>query len=492
MEIRLFSLLIWLGLSSAWAGDDVTPIDPLTGKVMVAPQDSSLSEYVTTGPPNPNPPPYTLLRYTERYTYLADPSKRTDFFDAYKYISLDKDNPESYLSFGGELRERFEYYNNQAFGVKGAKNTNYDLQRILLHTDLHVNERLRIFAQGISSLQFGGVSSLAINQNPLDLQQAFADYVFGNPNPDGNRLTVRGGRFSMTYGAGRLIATRAAPNTPLKFDGFQFIGSMGGKTKLYGFMTHPAMEEKFEVSKTNYSQTFAGIYGSTPIGGALDVNADLYYLMFKNQNAKYADGTGVENRHSMGIRLFGNKANWDYDLESVYQFGSLGVQNIQAWTVATDFGYRFLDMPWMPRLGVKADAASGTTKKGSGIGTFNPLFFKAGYFNDAAVISPANIFDVHLSMQMQPREDMNFVLGSDILWRYSKNDALYNPGGAVMLPANFGSMYVGTTAEVALQWSLTRHLVGTLSYVHIFTGKYAHQSGGGDVDFLASWLSFTW
>jgi Alginate export len=432
-----------------------------------------------------------LLRYTERYSYLAGSSKRIDIFDSYKYISLNKDNPENYLSFGGEIRERFEHYNNQAFGVTGPKDNNYDLQRILLHADLHVNERLRFFVQGISSLQFGGASSSAVNQNPHDLQQAFADYVFGNPTPDGNRLTVRGGRFSMTYGAGRLIATRAGPNTPLKFDGFQLVGSMGGTSKLYGFITHPVREDKYEISKTSYGQTFGGIYGSIPIGGRLNASADLYYLGFRNNNASYADGTGVENRHSVGFRLFGNKDNWDYDLETVFQFGTFGSKDIRAWTFASDFGYRFTNVLWTPRIGLKADVASGNRKQGGGtLGTFNPLFFKAGYFNDAAVISPANIFDIHLSMQVQPREDLNLVVGSDVLWRYSKNDALYSPGGAIMLPADFGSLYVGTTAEVAFQWSLNRHLVGTVSYVHIFTGKYVNQSGGGDIDYLATWVSY--
>ncbi|MGZ4953483.1 MAG: alginate export family protein [Methylobacter sp.] len=486
------SLAACLGMPAAWANDEVTPIDPVTGKVMVTPQDSSLSEYVTSGPPNPNPPPYTLLRYTERYSYLADPSKRSDIFDSFKYISLKKDNPESYLSLGGEIRERFEHYNNQAFGVRGPKDNSYDLQRILLHADLHANERLRFFMQGISSLQFGGESSLAVNQNPLDLQQAFADYVFGNPTPDGDRLTVRGGRFSMTYGAGRLIATRAGPNTPIKFDGFQIVGSMEGKSKLYGFITRPVMEEKFEVSRTNYDQTFDGLYGSVPVGGILNANADFYYLGFRNKNARYADGSGVENRHSVGIRLFGIKDSWDYDLETVIQFGTFGSKDIRAWTFASDVGYRFNNVPWMPRLGLKGDVASGDRKQGDGtLGTFNPLFFKAGYFNDAAVVSPANMSDIHLSIQMQPRKYLNLVVGSDMLWRYSKQDALYSPGG-INLPAADGSLYVGTTAEVALQWNLNRHLVGTVSYVHMFTGKYVNQSGGADIDYLATWLSYTW
>jgi hypothetical protein len=39
--------------------DIVTPIDPATGEVLVAPGDSALAGDVTFGPPKPNPPPYT-------------------------------------------------------------------------------------------------------------------------------------------------------------------------------------------------------------------------------------------------------------------------------------------------------------------------------------------------------------------------------------------------------------------------------------------------
>ena len=34
------------------------------------------------------PPAYQKLRYDENYSYLADPTKRTDFWDAIKYILL--------------------------------------------------------------------------------------------------------------------------------------------------------------------------------------------------------------------------------------------------------------------------------------------------------------------------------------------------------------------------------------------------------------------
>lgn len=57
----------------------------------VRPQQSSGGERST----------YKVLRYDEDYTYLRDPTQRTDFWDPIKYIALGSD-PDYYLSFGGE------------------------------------------------------------------------------------------------------------------------------------------------------------------------------------------------------------------------------------------------------------------------------------------------------------------------------------------------------------------------------------------------------
>jgi len=473
--------------------DMVTPIDPATGKVLVAPGDSALAGDVTAGPPNPNPPPYTLLRYTENYSYLANPANRTDFFDPVKYIPLNPADPASYLSFGGEIRERFEYYLNQAFGVAGPHVNYYLLQLMELHADLHVDERLRFFVEGISGLQWLGVSKPPIDQDPINLEQAFGDYTFGDPTPDGDRLPFRVGRFEMAYGSGRLVATRAGPNIPFTFDGVQFIASSNGTTKLYGFATHPVVEKGYGFDSADYGQAFWGLYGTAPVGGPLNTSLDLYYLGYHNQNANYVDATGVEERHTVGTRAFGKVSGWDYDIEPVLQFGTVGNKDIRAWTFASDSGYTLAQMPWTPRLGCKFDIASGTDKHGDVIlGTFNPLYFKAGYFDDASLLRPSNIADVHPNLQILPSDVTTLTFGSDVIWRCSNQDAVYSPAGSVELPAGLGQNYVGTTAEAAIAYKFDRHTVLTASYVHMFTGSYVEKAHGGDVNYFGTWLTYLW
>ncbi|MDE0854126.1 MAG: alginate export family protein [Nevskia sp.] len=460
----------------------------------VDPSESVLSEYVPEAAPDPNPPPYTLLRYNERYDYLADPRNRTDFFDPLKYIPLDSGDAQSYLSLGGELRERYENLHNAGFGSgPGASNQSYLLQRVTLGADLHVNQRLRFFAQGISGLQFGQQQTApAVDQNPLDIQQGFVDYIFGNPTPQGPRLTTRFGRFEMTYGSGRLVATRAAPNIPFKFDGLQLIGGAGA-SRVYAFVVHPGLENKYHLDTENGGQSFWGVYSTTPLGWRLPANVDLYYLGARYRDNRYVSGSGTELRHTVGIRGFGKAGGWDYDWEPVVQFGKFNQREILAWTLATDTGYTFKALPWQPRLGFKADVASGDSGRPSGrFGAFNPLYFKSGYFNDASIIRPTNIADLHPSVQLVPAKSLTATVATDLLWRYSVKDGVYAPPGNIELRAVSGSRFVGNTAETALEWKAGRHLTGAVSYVHLFASDAVHQANGHDVDYFGCWGTFIW
>ncbi len=119
-----------------------------------------------TAEPDVTPPPYQLNRADEDYSYLRDPTRRTDFWDFLKYIPLNA--PGSwYLSLGGEARERFEYFKNPNWGA-GPPGPGYLLQRYFLNSDLHMSEHVRLFAQIQSSLEnfrVGGVQDPSYGQD---------------------------------------------------------------------------------------------------------------------------------------------------------------------------------------------------------------------------------------------------------------------------------------------------------------------------------------
>jgi len=431
------------------------------------------------------PPAYNALRFNEDYSCLSALSNRTDWMDPIKHIPLGTNNPAWYLTLGGELRERFEGKYDPNFGIGRKEPDSYWLQRVTLLSDVHLGERLRIFAEGISGVIEGeNKPAPDVQDDPLDLQFAFADVV---PYlTEDESLTLRGGRFGMSFGSGRLIATRAAPNIPSRFDGFEAIYSrpLWAAT---AFLTRP-VEDNGGISGSDPSTTFWGLYVTHWLDAKHILGVDLYYLGILNEDAKYASGTGNENRHSFGLRVFGSQEHWDWNGEGVVQVGTFGDESIFAWTASLDSGYTW-DAKSQPRLGLKVDVASGNTGNGHQ-GTFNALYFKSAYFNDASMLRPANLVDVHPNFSANLTRDLSIDGGADVFWRYSKNDAIYAVPGYIEVPAGGNSSYVATALDVNLQWRIQRHLSFGASYVHFFTGSYVHDAGGKDVNYISTTLSF--
>src|SRR5229473_810678 len=281
------------------------------------------------------PPGYKMLRFDEDYSYLADQSSRTDWFDPLKYIPLRKDDPLWYLSFGGELRERFEGNYDPNFGIGGIGSDSYLLQRITLLADVHLGERVRFFAEGISGIVAGeSHRPPPVQQDPIDLQFAFVDLV---PYlTDDERLTLRVGRFGMSFGAGRLVATRAAPNIPFRFDGFEALYSRPG-WNVTAFLTRP-VKDSGHIDSEDHSTTFWGIYATHYFDAPRTLGLDVYYLGIHREDGKYASGIADEHRHSLGAREFAARNHWDWETEQVLQVGSFGNDSILAWTAAINAG----------------------------------------------------------------------------------------------------------------------------------------------------------
>src|SRR6266403_1071689 len=322
------------------------------------------------------PPAYKMLRFDEDYSCLTNQANRTDWFDPAKYIPLRQDDPLWYATLGGELRERYEGNYDPNFGLGGKGSDSYLLQRVTLLTDVHLGDRLRFFAEGISGIIEGESQPAPRVQNdPIDLQFAFVDVVPWLT--DDERLTLRVGRFGMSFGAGRLVATRAAPNIPFRFDGFEALYSRP-LWNVTAFLTQP-VKDSGHIDSEDHSTTFWGIYATHYFDAPRTLGLDLYYLGIHREDGKYASGTADEHRHTLGAREFGAWNHWDVEGEQVLQVGSFGDESILAWTAAISSGYTW-DAPFQPRLGIKAGIVSGDHDAANGRQeTFDPLFFKSGY-----------------------------------------------------------------------------------------------------------------
>jgi hypothetical protein len=203
------------------------------------------------------------------------------------------------------------------------------------------------------------------------------------------------------------------------------------------------------------------------------------YLGFQNDQAIYTQGTGSETRHSLGLRLWGTPGVWDYNGEVVYQWGTFGPGEIQAWTVAINAGYTWTTDRWHPHIGLSTHTASGDRDATDGdLETFNPLFPRGSYFSETAILGPRNFFNVQPSLTLAPLESVSLTLDVNWFWRLQTADGLYSPSGQLLRAADGSTArYVGSNLAVKTAWQLHRHVAITANYEHFFPGTFLRETG---------------
>lgn len=434
--------------------------------------------------PSETPPAYKPFRYDENYQYLRDPAKRGDPWDPIKYLPLSA-IPAAYLSFGGELRERFEYYSRPNLGLQGQAPNGYLLHRLLLHADLHASEYLRAFVQLGNHLSPGKDAAAPPYIDQLDLQQAFVDLRLPWSAGHDRDPVLRFGRQEMAFGSQRLVAIRDAPNVRRNFDGVRFSGAVDG-VNVDAFVTRPVQLKAgvFDDS-LDQRQAFWGVYLTAPAPVVQGGKVDVYYLGFENEQARFAAGQGAERRHTLGSRFFGSAGGWDWDWEMLGQFGTFAAQTIRAWGVSTDTGYTFDPKGWKVRLGLKADIGSGDRNlRDQTLGTLNPLFPKLAYFNQAAILGPSNVMDLQPTLSVSPTAKLKATFGYDFLWRTTTADAVYTGVGApVTGTAGQPNKFTGRQFSADLTWQVDRHIQVDLGYVHFDPARTLRAAGAHSVDF---------
>ena len=431
-----------------------------------------------------SPPPYSFLRYDEDYRYLRDPAARSDPWDPVKYVPLA--SPTTYVSLGGEIRERFESYSAANFGVPGPTSDSYLLHRILLHADVHAGDYLRGFFQIGNHIAAGKQVATPPYEDRADVQQAFVDIGMPWSENPADAPNLRIGRQEIAFGSQRLVSVRDAPNVRRAFDGVRMGGTLDA-VKMDAFITRPVQLKAGDFDdQPNHAQAFWGLYTAFPKSIVPASSIDLYYLGFENGHALYSVGTGVERRHSVGGRVFGAHGGWDWDWEALAQFGSFGDRSILAWGFSTDTGYSVPVSDWKARAGIKATVGSGNhNAHGDRLGTYGGLFPKLAYFNQAGLIGASNVMDIQPSLALSPMPRIRFTLSWDFIWRQTTNDAVYT-SAAVPIAGTAGraGRYTGSQLAFDLFWQVDRHINVNAGVVHVDVARALSTVGGHDTNFV--------
>jgi Alginate export len=435
---------------------------------------------------------YPLLREDDDWGFLADPANRQDFWDPIKYILLNGER-NWYMSVGGEARLVWEQIGNDNWGRPPIMN-GYLNQRYMVYFDVHYGQQVRTFIElksGLNSFRAGGPRP--IDEKKLDFQAGFLEVR----SPEGqNSIAFRVGRQELEYGSGRLIDVREGPNVRLSFDGLMLKGKIHS-WQIDGFAMRPDKDKPgFFDNSPDSSVGFWGLYATTPL--AHKSTLDIYYLGLDRKHAVFERGAAQELRHSIGARVSRpvstDRAAWDVDYEGLWQFGTFGSDDIRAWTVASDTGYRIPTLPLKPRFSLKADISSGDHPGSHSLGTFNALFPKGNYFGVLATTGPGpvNFVDLHPRIETSLPHGVSWSFDWILQWRESLQDGVYAVPGFLIVPAgNSRARFVGHRPGTEIRWQIDRHLWAQADYGIFYAGKFLKEaSPGRNLNYWALWTGY--
>ncbi|MFQ5738826.1 MAG: alginate export family protein [Acidobacteriota bacterium] len=438
-------------------------------------------------------PTYQNVRFEEDWSVLSA-SRQREGWQALKYLPLSPGG-NVYMSVGGQVRFRTEFWNDFGFGGSGQRDDTFGLFRLRLHGDFFFGPHLRLFVEGKSALADG--RELPGGNRTLDTDSVAFQNVFFDvrvPLEGKGSLTFRVGRQELEFGKQRLVSPLDWSNTrPRTFDGFSGIFKKGS-WRVDGFWTRHAKVRKFDFNPHDTGTDFFGIQAA---GRLASWTTEFYWFGLDRERASYGGLMAPETRQTLGTHLAGKlPAGWDLDFEGAYQFGNHGQRDIDAFMVATQIGYRFPSLRTAPRVYAGFDYASGDDDPGNGeIHTFNQLFpLGHAYFGFIDMVGRQNIvsFTQGVSLKVLPKSSLK--ADHHFFWRANKNDALYNAGGGIVRSGGAGlSREVGSELDLTFSHKLNAHLVTTFGYSHLFPGGFIKESGpsrGIDFGYIAVQYTF--
>ena len=438
-------------------------------------------------------PAYQQFRYDEDWSFLAGNSQNSDWLDRLKYIPLGKE--DWYTTIGGEIRERYELLDQPNFGAGPEDKNGYFLQRYLLSSDFHLGSRVRAYTEfqsGLENGRNGGPRPTDLDR--LDVHQAFLDLkVYSSKR---NSVSIRFGRQELGFGSGRLISPAEGLNTRRSLDGIRLTMKIGpvvwNATNLRLVQSKPGVFDDVP----DHTQTEWGTGMTAPHPVWKKANVSLYYFGLDRKNSIYRKGVGREIRHTIGSRSFKTSGRWDFNYEGIVQWGSFLGKPIHAGALSEDTGYTLTQSLLRPRIGVRADIATGDRgPHATSLGSFNPLFPAAPvYSGPSGLLGPTNLIDVTPSLRLQLRKVL-VTLESSSFWRQSLQDGIYSPSVASAPPVRRGdashARYVATAPSGTISYQATRHVFVSTTYTHFLAGQFLQESPPSrDVNYVASWITY--
>jgi hypothetical protein len=411
-------------------------------------------------------------------------------------LSKALDLPE-WLSIAGTHRSRYETL-DWLFRTGGKGGDQMLAIRTTLRADLK-HERFRLAAEVMDSQHVLADSGTPIDTsmvNSLELLQAFGSFKWEGSG--GGSGEVRAGRQTLDLGSRRLVARNSFRNTANAFTGalWHWKSKEGSALKAFYFLPHTRLpsdapsllDNQAQIDRESFDLQFWGLHSEwseVAFGGT----GEAYFFALHEE-----DGSGVPTRNRQlftpGLRFCRAAAegSWDWDFESVLQFGQARSSTAEADTRDLDHFAHFhhaeigytVDLGWSPRAALLWDYASGDEDPADDQSNrFDTLFgarrFDHGPTGIYGAFARSNIQSPALSLSARPAAAVEAEIKHRLYWLASATDA-WTTSGVRDATGRSGS-FVGHQLEAMVRWDiLPGNLRLEIGGAHLFSGEFIERA----------------
>jgi hypothetical protein len=415
------------------------------------------------------------LRYEDNFDYLLTDTTSRSWDERIKYLPF---IGRSNVTFGGEIREQYQNYTHANFGQMPSSFTEESphqwLHRMLLHTDIHVNKYVRIFAQLSNTYRFFNPNPIVsqVDQNLFSIHQFFGELSFNE------HLRIRAGKQELLLGQERFIASREGPNNRQSFLGVDALYNASA-SRLHLFYLNPIKMNTGAFDDGLMDERIGGLYSAFNVLPKL-VNLDAYYFNFTSSQRSYVLKNGLEARQTGGIRVFSPLRSLNFDFEFAYQWGTFNVQKINAWMLVWDVNKQLFPHGFAGFSGnfVPGDKSSAD----DALNTFNTLFARPP-FGQTVALNITNTRNLSPYIRYQNGVKWLVTARASFVNRVRLADGVYTPNMSTLRPLEGANVSnnkdLCSIYALDFNYNTSAHLFTQAELGFCRAGDYLKESGSG-------------
>jgi len=415
------------------------------------------------------------LRAEDNFDYLLTDTLQKSWDEKLKFMPLFSGVN---VSVGGEWREQYQNYTQANFGQMPANFTDESphqwLHRWLLHADLHVNSRFRIFTQLNNTVRFWNPNPILsqVEQNMLSIHQIFGEYKFHQ------NLSLRVGKQEMQFGQERFIASREGPNNRQSFLGAEATYH-SKKVRAVLFYLNPVKMNVGAFDDGLMDERIGGLYVTKQVMPKY-INLDAFYFNFTSSQRSYIFINGLEDRNTAGIRFYSSPKSFNYELELAYQWGTFKDLAIKSWMLVWDVNKQVIPFVF---LGVGGNYVPGDkSSTDSELNTFNTLFARPP-FGQTVALNITNTFNISPYLRFQKGAKWFITSRASLVNRISEADGIYTPNMSTLRPVENGKASnlkdLCSIYALDFNYNTAPHLFTQFELGFCRAGDYLKESGSG-------------